>query len=187
MQKRTQKPIPFIFFYFAENFLLPYMFPQTLRLHFVTDLKFDLFGLYCSNFGRILVYCLAEDHCSSHKTESEVFPVIQHCVGFISSGRTTEIPIRHLILHTDNFGGQTKNRFVLWYICWLSLDQGHEFVVQHSLVVFHTRHRYEGSFKLIKRKLHRCTYLEKSVVEPYFGNNTSIRSTHFKSGSSFRI
>lgn len=47
---------------FAEKVLLPKLQRQPGKLHFVTGLKFDIFGVSCSNDGLTDVYGLVEGH-----------------------------------------------------------------------------------------------------------------------------
>lgn len=52
-------------FDFAEKFLLPMLLKQPGQLHFITCLKFDLFGVSSSNEQKNYVFGLAEGHWSN--------------------------------------------------------------------------------------------------------------------------
>ena len=67
-KKSNCNEIRHFIFDFAEKVLLPNILNQPGQLHFITGLKFDINGVYCSNVGRADVYGLIEGHWPSNKT-----------------------------------------------------------------------------------------------------------------------
>lgn len=67
-KKSNCNEIAHFIFDFAEKVLLPKILNQPEQLHFITGLKFDINGVYCSNIGRADVYGLIEGHWPSNKT-----------------------------------------------------------------------------------------------------------------------
>ena len=58
-------------------------------------------------------------------------------------------------LHADNCGGQNKNSYVLWYLCWRIIHKLHEQVNYSFLVAGHTKFSPDWCFGLLKQKLRR--------------------------------
>lgn len=97
---------------FAEKVFLPHPFRQPVRLHFVTGLKADLFAVHISNKQHCFVYCLPEGHRPGGKTASEVASVVYHNVREHHLG-SRYWDVRRLIIHSNNYAGQNKNRFMV--------------------------------------------------------------------------
>lgn len=95
-----------ITFDFAEKVLLLALKRQPGQLHFVTGLKFDLFGAASTNMNKVFLFGLLEGHWPHGKTANEVLPMADlvrqsHC--------DTTSPFSRLDtlgLHCDNCGGQ---------------------------------------------------------------------------------
>ncbi len=66
-----------------------------------------------------------------------------------------------LILHADNCSDQNKNRYTLWFLCWLVCMRYFETVELRFLVARHTKKVCDGVFGHIKRE-----YRRKSVLVP---------------------
>lgn len=107
----------FVFDY-AENSLLPKLQKQLGQLHFITGLKFDLFGFACSNDGKTDVYVLVEGFWPGEKTENIVLSILHHSINMRSGDTCNGKMGDRLVLHAHSFTGQNKNRFFLFYIVW---------------------------------------------------------------------
>lgn len=64
-------------FDFAEKVLLPSLKRQPGQLHFVTGLKFDIFGAASSNLDKVFVYGLPEGYWPNSKTANEVLSMVE--------------------------------------------------------------------------------------------------------------
>jgi len=69
-----------LIFDFAEKVLPPKLQKQPGQLHFITGLKFDLFGVSSSNLARNYVFGLPEGHWPHEKTANTVISMLQHII-----------------------------------------------------------------------------------------------------------
>lgn len=60
-----------------------------------------------------------------------------------------------LVIHADNCAGQNKNRFTLWFLCWLVCSGLYSEIELLFLVSGHTKNICDIAFGHIKRKFHR--------------------------------
>lgn len=61
--------------------------------------------------------------------------------------------VKCLELHADIYGGQNKNKYMLWYLlCRVNIHIEDE-ITLNLLVEGHTKSRCDGDFGLVKRKL----------------------------------
>ena len=103
-------------FDFAEKVLFPRLLKQPGQLHFVTGLKFNIKGVSSSRIKSNYVFGLPEGHWPNDKTANSVCSMLYHCM---------ELPMecdgreRTLFLTSDSSTGQNKNRFMMWFCCWL--------------------------------------------------------------------
>ena len=102
-------PVPFIHLTlnFADNILLPRLLRQPGQLHFVTELKFDIFSVYRSNTTPTSVFCMSECYWPNGKTAEEVFSMLFHAI------QAHRQDVRYnschrLVLHADIAAGRTK-------------------------------------------------------------------------------
>lgn len=167
-----------LLFDFAEKVLLPRLIHQPGQLHFTTSLKFDMFGIYCSNIMEMFVYGLTEGHWPSHKTGNEVFSMVHYQIDLFASLRSTPTEIKHLMLHADNCGGQNKNRFMIWYFAWRVIAGLNETIELYFLVAGHTKNRADAGFGLVKRKLKQYNAIVPAdmmkVIEISSESNTCV-------------
>lgn len=140
-------------FDFAEKILLPRLQHQPGQLHFVTGLKFDLFGVSCSNSGNNFVFGLAEGHWPNEKTANVVASMLHHVLSEEGMNAYQGYLSRNLKLHADNCSGQNKNRFILWYLCWRVICGLNDRIDLYFLVSGHTKNVCDGAFGHVKRGL----------------------------------
>ena len=90
-----------IVFDFAEKALLPSFTRQPGSLHFITGLRFDLFGGSCSKLRTNVVFGLPEGHCPGDKTADTVLSMLNWVLYWVkNSERTASCLV--LRLHADN-------------------------------------------------------------------------------------
>lgn len=138
-------------FDFAEKVLLPSMERQPGSLHFVTGLKYDMFGISNSNEGTANVYGLPEGHWPGTKGPNSVISMLfQTIVDY--QARTNNCNTMRLILHADNCAGQNKNRFVIWFCSLMVLMGKFEEVRLCFLISGHTKNVCAGAFGNIRKR-----------------------------------
>eukprot|EP00171_Calliarthron_tuberculosum_P002461 IDg2461t1 len=150
---------------FAEKVLLPSMMDQPGNLHFVTGLKFDIFGISSSNLGKTYLFGLAEGHWKGGKSADEVLSMLFFAIWQYKSNPRTAGATR-LVLHADNCGGQNKNRFVLWFCSMLTILKVFDEVCLHFLVAGHTKNVCDGTFGNVKKLFRaRNVYTPKDMMQ----------------------
>ncbi|MEM9400723.1 MAG: hypothetical protein AAF984_10995 [Verrucomicrobiota bacterium] len=138
-------------FDFAEKVMLPRPLRFPSQLHFVTGLKFDLFGVNVSNVNQCDIFCLVEGHWPGDKTANSVCSMLHHSIR--NAKKAVGQPVSKLRLHADNCTGQNKNRYVLWYFA-LRAIMGFETCIElFFMIAGHTKNRCDGAFGFVKRKL----------------------------------
>ena len=168
-------------FDFAEKVLLPSMLRQSGQLYFITGLKFDIFGVSSSSFDRNFIFGLPEGHWPGHKTASEITSMPHHALEVHRDMRSHGIYARSLNLHADNCAGQTKNRFILFYLA-LRVAMGFENVTTLDfLMAGHTKKSCDRSFGHIKRKLksmdvHGTFHMFEAMIQSAKYNMAGIRT-----------
>lgn len=141
-----------ITFDFAEKVLLPRLIRPPGQIHFITELKFNLFGDACSNMDEVFRLGLPEGHWPYNETSNEVISMLETV---ISLQKWRDSVCRHaedLSLHCDNCRGQKKNKCMLWFIAYLETTQ-YKTVTLQVLVPGHTKNRCDGAFGLVKQKV----------------------------------
>lgn len=152
-------------FDFAEKVLLPSFRKQPGCLHFITGLKFDLFGVSSSNMNTNFVFGLPEGHWPNGKTANEVLSMLSYILLLHKKG-TTVAESRTLCLHADNCGGQNKNRFVLFFLIWLVLSGVYDDVELYFMIAGHTKNICDGSFGNVKQNFRgRDVFTPKDMME----------------------
>lgn len=138
-------------FDFAEKVLLPRLLKQPGQLHFVTSLKFDIFGVSNSNTAVNNIFGLPEGHWPNDKTSNVVISMLLHAfkIHIHNSGMKCD----KLILHSDNCAGQNKNKFMMWFIIWMVIMDFTDQVELNFLIVGHTKNVCDGAFGHVKRAL----------------------------------
>lgn len=137
-------------FDFAEKVTLPVFERQPGQLHFITGLRYDIFGIYCSNLKSSKVFGLPEGHWPGTKDATSVLSMLLYIINMLKSNPITK-NARKLVLHADNCAGQNKNRFSLWFFAWLICAEYFEEIELKFLVAGHTKNVCDGAFGLIKR------------------------------------
>ena len=177
-ESNTEGESVHIIFDFAEKVLLPYLIIQPGQLHFTTSLKFDLFGIHFSNYNQSFMFGLVEGHWPNKKSGNEVASMIYYFLDLLKDIRTSEANIKHIDMSADNCGGQNKNRFMLWFCCWLVICGVTDSIFMRFLIPGHTKNRVDGAFGLVKRKLKRSNVLVPSdmmtIIEDSADTNNVI-------------
>lgn len=140
-------------FDFAEKVLLPKLLRQPGQLHFITGLKFDMFGISSSNENRNYIFGLPEGHWPNEKTANAVVSMLHHVLSCQRQYGRGGAVSRKLVLHADNCAGQNKNLFVLWYLSWRVMMGLDDEVTLFFLVAGHTKNVCDGAFGQVKRRL----------------------------------
>lgn len=65
---------------FAEKIILPSMLKQAGQNHYITGLKYDLFGISCSNFKINKIFGLPEGLWPNRKDENYVLSKLYHVI-----------------------------------------------------------------------------------------------------------
>ncbi|PXF42478.1 hypothetical protein BWQ96_07787 [Gracilariopsis chorda] len=160
-------------FDFAEKVLLPKLLKQPGQLHFVTGLKFDIFGVSSSNEEKNYVFGVPEGHWPNEKTANVVISMLHHV---LETQKATNAPgafARHLKLHADNCAGQNKNRFVLWYLCWRVLMDLNDSIELCFFIAGHTKNVCDGAFGHVKRRLNQTNTHMTSDMMSFIENSSS--------------
>ncbi len=161
---------------------------QPGQLYFVTGLKYDMFCISLTNLNVTNAYGLSEGHWTNTKDATSVLSMLLDSMQLLRE-TTTTMNATPLILHADNCSAQIKNRYTLWFLCWLVCMRYFETVELWFLVAGHIKNVCDGVFGHIKRE-----YRRKSVPVPYdmnkliedscdqarFGNSSSVRWKRWK-------
>ena len=59
---------------------------------------------------------------------------------------------KHVILNADNYSGQNKNNYLLWYLCWRVFAGMHTPVTLSFLIAGHTKFSPDWCFGMFKRQ-----------------------------------
>lgn len=165
-------------FDFAEKVLLPCLVRQPGQLHFVTGIKFDLFGVTSSTLNNTFVFGLPEGHWPGGKTANEVCSMLDYVIHAHGSG--TVNAARGLHLHADNCAGQNKNRFVLFYLAWRCMKRFESNITLRFLVAGHTKNACDAAFGHVKRRLKHTNVLSPkdmmAVIEQSAFSNKVVPS-----------
>lgn len=135
---------------FAEKVLLPSMQDQPGSLHYVTGLKFDIFGISSSNDGKTFLFGLPEGYWTGDKGANEVLSMVMYAIRKLKDEAKTS-SARRLVIHADNCGGQNKNRWVLWFCAMLTICNIFDEVTLHFLIAGHTKNVCDGAFGNVKK------------------------------------
>ena len=142
-------------FDFAENVYLPFQHRQPSQRFFLTGLKFDIFGISIDTACAQVIYALTEGHWPCEKTANTVCSMLYHFlktdafVRQLPHGRQPRI----LKLTSDNCAGQNKNRWIIWFLDFLTSIGMFDEIHLSFLVAGHTNNMCDARFALIKRKM----------------------------------
>ena len=142
-------------FDFAEKVLSPKLLNQLDQRHFITSLKFDLFGVSSSNERTNNVFGLPERHWPNEKTANVVLSVLHHVLETHKNTNALGAFARHLRVHADNLAGQNKNRYVLWYFCCRVPMGLNDSIELCFLIAGYTKNVCDGAFGHGKRRLNQ--------------------------------
>ena len=158
----------------AEKVLLTRLFNQPGQLHFVTGLKFDIFGVSSTNQCLNFIYGLPEGHLPNEKTANVVFSMLHLAIEKESGSELCSK--HHLLLHADNCAGQNKNRFVLWCLCFRVLLYMNNQVDLFFLIAGHTKNVCDGAFVHVKRRLKvRDVHTPQEMMNVIKGSNDTTK------------
>jgi len=178
--ENPENGITHIVFDFAEKCMLPSYKKEPGSLHFVSKLKFDLFGVSSSNLNRSFIFGLPEGHWPSGKTANQVLSMIELIIQEHKTNPTTKNN-RRIRFHADNCGGQNKNRFVLFYCIFLSISGMYDTVELCFMIPGHTKNICDCSFGHCKRCFRSrnvlCPADMMKVIEESSKSTTCISST----------
>lgn len=160
---------------------LPSLFWHPGKLHFLTGLKFDLFGIGCGSFGTVYIYELPEGHWPGGKTAYEVLYMIQHNIGL---HLTRSVPCKGNVkvdLSCENCGGQNKSRFVIWFTRFTAIVAKLDSVTLRFMVPGNTNNHFQGKSDIVKRRLSKsyeiCPRDMYRVIEESGANNRVVVSS----------
>lgn len=88
------------------------------QLHIVTGLTFHIFWVNVSNFNTKQMKCLPKGHRPGRKSGNKDTSMLYHSITISKLTSNVTRGIAVLKLHAGNFGGQNKNKFMLWYFLW---------------------------------------------------------------------
>lgn len=125
--------------------LLPSLVRQPGQLHFITGLKNDIFGISCSNSGTNFIYSIAEGHWTGGKTANETCSMVFAALRDVKS--------KVDVIHCDNCAVQFKNRFFIWFCCWLQKWGLFKEAQLNFLIPGHTKNQCDGAFGCAKKKM----------------------------------
>ena len=135
----------------AERMLLPSLIKQTGKLHLITRFKLDLFAISCANVNRNFALSLTEGFRPSCKRANEVISMLCSTMLEMKTKIMDSFP-KNLILHADNYAGQSKNRFTVCFCTCLVLVSLFEEFDPCFLVACHTRNECVGHVICTKRR-----------------------------------
>ena len=138
---------------FAENVYLPYQHRQASQRFFLTGLKFDLFGISNDSFPAQVIYGLTEGHWPNEKTANTVCSMLNHFLhtpAFVHGNKAAPLIMR---LTADNCTGQNKNRWIIWYLSFLTIIGRFDEIDLSFLVSGHTKNMCDARFALVKRSM----------------------------------
>lgn len=105
-------------FDFLENFLLLSLLKHPGQLHFITVLKFYIFGISNNHLNCNVIFGLPKGQCPVIKTFNDVASMFHNCIGT----HQTIVPLhsseKRLQLHSDNCDEHNKNRYMLYFLTW---------------------------------------------------------------------
>ncbi|XP_047239065.1 uncharacterized protein LOC124878920 [Girardinichthys multiradiatus] len=127
----------------SKKIRMPYSFDIAQQMHFLsnplqpgpmyflTPRKCGLFGVSCEGLQKQVNF-LNDEGMSSGKGSNEVISYVHHFFTHFGVGETD------VDLHCDNFTGQDKNNFMLWYGTWWVAHKLHSTLNIHFLIAGHT-------------------------------------------------
>ncbi|MEQ2172837.1 hypothetical protein GOODEAATRI_025460, partial [Goodea atripinnis] len=116
-------------------------------MYFLTPRKCGLFGVSCEGLQKQVNF-LIDEGMSSGKGSNEV-SYMHH---FFTHFRVRETDVD---LHCDNWTGQNKNNFMLWYGAWRVAHKLHSTLNIHFEIAGHTKFAPDCGFGLIKQAYKR--------------------------------
>lgn len=152
--------------YFAENVLLPHLVQQSSQLHFMTGLKFDLFGVASTNFNNVYLFSLPEGHCPGEKLSNEVLSMLDFVLKLQVIKNTVCVAAYKLSLTCDNCEGQNKNCWTIMAVVFLD-NVRYRFVTLLSLTPGNTKNKCNAAFGLVKKKSREqdCQFYSRYVQD----------------------
>ena len=117
-------------------------------MYFLTPRKCGIFGVCCEGLPQQVNY-LVDEGMAVSKGSVSVINFLDHFFGQYGVGET------HVDLHCDNCSGQNKNRYMLNYLCWRTLNNLHEEINLHFLIAGHTKFAPDWCFGLVKQAYRR--------------------------------
>ena len=135
-------------FDYAQQIHFPSNPQQPGPIYFKTPRKCGIFGVCCEALPRQINYLIDE----SVATGKGANATISYLHDFLQNHGAGE---KVGYFHADNCGGQNKNNYVLWYLCWRIIHGLHEHVTYSFLIAGHTKFSPDWCFGLLKQKVRR--------------------------------
>ena len=135
-------------FDYAQQVHFPCNPQQPGPIYFKTPRKCGIFGVCCEAIPRQINFLIDE----SVQTGKGGNTTISYLHNFFENHGLGETNVH---LHADNCGGQNKNNYVLWYLCWRVLHGLHRNIDYAFLIAGHTKFSPDWCFGLMNKKLRR--------------------------------
>lgn len=145
-------------FDYAQQIHFPSNPQQPGPIYFETLRKCGIFGVCCEALPRQINYLIDESLVMGKGANA----AISYLHDFLQNHGAGE-KVAHF--HADNCGGQNKNNYVLWYLCWRIIRRLHEHVIYSFLVKGHTKFSPNWCFGLLKQKVRR-TFVSSTLWKP---------------------
>ncbi|XP_068684231.1 uncharacterized protein [Montipora foliosa] len=124
---------------------------QSGPIYFKTPRKCGTFGVMCEGLPRQVNF-LIDEATTAGKGANATISYVHYYFDHHGLGETDAQ------LNADNWAGQIKNKYFLWYLAWRILMKLHNFITYSFLIAGHTKFAPDHSFGLIK-KAFEVTYV----------------------------
>lgn len=136
-------------FDFAQQVHYPSDPMQPGPMYFLVPRKCGIFGINCEGLPQQINYLIDESQSVS-KGSTMVISLLHHFFENFGLGE------QHVELHCDNCSGQNKNKYMLWYLAWRTLQGLHTSVTLNFMPPGHTKFAPDWCFGLLKQRFRRC-------------------------------
>lgn len=133
-------------FDYAEKILLPRFTDTPKDIFYKIGLKVDLFGIGNNTMQLQTNYVLPEGHWPGDKGINSIASFLYHDILLNHRDKTS------ISYMADNCGGQNKNKYMMWFLSFLSITLG-KTISLRFLIAGHTKNFCDACFGLCKRSL----------------------------------
>jgi hypothetical protein len=143
-------------FDFAEKIVLPRFIDQPKQMYYLAGLKLDTFGIANNTNGTQLNFPLVEGQWPNQKSVNTIGSMLYYYL-------LTMLRDRNKVIHLmcDNCPDQNKNRYMMWFLSYLTLTTDIEEISLRFLVAGHTKNFCDACFGLLNRSIK-----DKQVLTP---------------------